>query len=332
MTAFMRLGLAWGPLAGERLGVAQFSRAPGVGVKVQASAHRRPRNDADVARPRSALTRLGMMRQVRRLAHERNLALLAAGTAFWAVLSIFPAIIAMVTIYGIVASPSQVTREVSKLGGSLSPSTREVVQKWLAGLTTSRGLGIGLAIGLGAVLWAVSSGVQTASKAINAAYEQEDDRGFFRLRGLALVISVGVVVLAIVVLSAIGLAPALSHLVHNKPARIAMNIGEWIVLAVILTGAIGVLYRFAPAHPPSSWRWISPGAVFSTVMVVVASIGFSFYVRFFGNYNKTYGALGGVVILMLWLYYSIYVVLLGAMLNAELERRAEPDAVAYPSA
>ena len=116
MTAFMRLGLAWGPLAGERLGVAQFSRAPGVGVKVQASAHRRPRNDADV-RPRSASSRRGIVRRVRRQATERNIALLAAGTAFWAVLSIFPAIIAMVTIYGIVASPSQVTKEVTKLGG-----------------------------------------------------------------------------------------------------------------------------------------------------------------------------------------------------------------------
>jgi membrane protein len=297
-------------------------------VKVQASAHRRPRNDAEVPPP-SASTRRGIVRRVRRQATERNIALLAAGTAFWAVLSIFPAIIAMVTIYGIVASPADVTKEVTKLGGSLSQSTRDVIEKWLAGLTTSRGLGVGLLIGLVAVLWAVSSGVQTAIKAINAAYEQEEDRGFVRLRGLALLMSVGVIVLAIVVLTAIGLAPALSHLVHNRPARIAMNIGEWIVLAVILTGAIAVLYRFAPAHPPSSWRWISPGAVFSTVMVVVASVGFSFYVRFFGTYNKTYGTLGGVVILMLWLYYSIYVVLLGAMLNAELERRTDPDAVAY---
>jgi membrane protein len=253
---------------------------------------------------------------------ERNLALLAAGTAFWAVLSIFPAIIATVTIYGIVASPDQVTTEVTKLGGSLSPSTREVVTSWLAGITTTnhQQLGVGLVVGLAAVLWAVSSGVRTLIRAITAAYEQEETRGFFRLRGLSLALSVGVIVVAIVALGAIGLAPAIRHLVHNVVWRVAFDIGEWVVLAIILTAAIAALYHFAPPNTSVNWRWASAGAVLATLFVTVASVGFSLYVRFFAHYNKTYGALGGVVILMLWLYYSVFIVLLGALVDIEAER------------
>jgi membrane protein len=274
--------------------------------------------------------------RIRHQVANTNLALLAAGTAFWAVLSIFPAIIAMITIYGIVAKPDQVTKQVTKLGGSLSASTRDVITKWLSDLTNSshRGLGIGFVIGLVAVLWAVSSGVQTLIKAISAAYEQEESRGFVRLRGLALLISIGVVILAILVVTAIGLAPALSHLVHNTALRVGLDVAEWIVLGAILAGAIAVLYRFAPAQTPADWRWASAGALFSTFMVVAASIGFSFYVRYFGHYNKTYGALGGVVILMLWLYYCVYVVLLGALLDAEAQRQMTGDTSleTYPTA
>ena len=127
--------------------------------------------------PRPALNWRAVAARVRLQIVDRNIALLAAGTAFWAILSIFPAIIAMVTIYGLVASPEQVTKEVTKLGGSLSPSTREVVTDWLAGLTNTshQQLGVGLVVGLVAVLWALSSGVRTLIKAITAAYEQEED-------------------------------------------------------------------------------------------------------------------------------------------------------------
>jgi membrane protein len=253
---------------------------------------------------------------------DRNIALLAAGTAFWAILSIFPAIIAMVTIYGLVASPDQVTTEVTRLGGSLSPSTREVVTSWLAGLTTTshQQLGVGLVVGLVAVLWALSSGVRTLIKAITAAYEQEETRGYFKLRGIALLTSIGVIVVAVVALAAIGIAPAIRHLVHNTLWRIAFDVGEWVVLAGILTAAVAALYWLAPPKTSVNWRWASAGAVFSTVFVVLASIGFSLYVRYFAHYNKTYGTLGGIVILMLWLYYCVFIVLLGALIDIEVER------------
>ncbi|HWF41682.1 MAG TPA: YihY/virulence factor BrkB family protein [Acidothermaceae bacterium] len=272
--------------------------------------------------PRPALNWRAVAGRVRLQIVDRNIALLAAGTAFWAILSIFPAIIAMVTIYGLVASPEQVTTEVTKLGGSLSPSTREVVTNWLAGLTNTshQQLGVGLVVGLVAVLWALSSGVRTLIKAITAAYEQEETRGYFKLRGIALLTSIGVIVVAVIALGAIGLAPAIRHLVHNAVWRIAFDVGEWVVLAVILTAAVAALYWLAPPKTSVNWRWASAGAVFSTVFVVLASVGFSFYVRFFAHYNKTYGTLGGIVILMLWLYYCVFIVLLGALIDIEAER------------
>jgi membrane protein len=255
---------------------------------------------------------------------DRNIAILAAGTAFWAILSIFPAIIAMVTIYGLVASPEHVTTEVTKLGGSLSPATRDVVTSWLAGLTSTshQQLGVGLVVGLVVVLWAVSSGVRTLIKAITAAYEQDETRGYLRLRGLSLLVSVGVIIVAVLVLAAIGLAPAVRHLVHNVVWRVTIDVGEWFVLAVILTAAIATLYATAPPNTSVNWQWASIGAVAATLFVVLASVAFSLYVRFFAHYNKTYGTLGGVVILMLWLYYCVFIVLLGALIDIEVERDA----------
>jgi membrane protein len=169
-------------------------------------------------------------------------------------------------------------------------------------------------------LWALSSGVRTLIKAITAAYEQEETRGYFRLRGLALLTSIGVIVVAVIALGAIGIAPAIRHLVHNMLWRLAFDVGEWFVLAVILTAAVAALYWLAPPKTSVNWRWASAGALFSTVFVVLASVVFSLYVRFFAHYNKTYGTLGGIVILMLWLYYCVFIVLLGALIDIEVER------------
>jgi membrane protein len=295
-------------------------------VKTHRSTHQ-PSSSHAVPNWRTVSNWRAVAARVRAQIVDRNLAILAAGTAFWAILSIFPAIVALVTIYGIVARPTQVTKEVARLGGSLSPSTREVVTNWLAGLTSTshQQLGLGLVVGLVAVLWAVSAGVRTLIKAITAAYEQEETRGYLKLRGLALLASIGVIVVAVVALAAIGIAPAIRHLVHNVLWRLAFDIGEWVVLAVILTAAVAALYWLAPPKTSVNWRWASAGAVFSTIFVVLASIGFSLYVRFFAHYNKTYGTLGGIVILMLWLYYCVFIVLLGALIDVEVERELTGD-------
>ncbi|CAO5158577.1 membrane protein [Frankia sp. AiPs1] len=258
-----------------------------------------------------------------------SIPLLASGVAFWAILSIFPAVIAVITVYGLVSSPQTVRDEIAHLSGSLSPATSTVLRDWLTGLTTTNhsGLGVGLLLSIVGLLWAVSSGMQNLIKAVRVAFEQEETRGPVRLRLLAVGMSLGAVVVAVLVIGGItASASLLSHHVSNSAVRVVLTILQWFVLALVLLGAIASLYRLGPARTPSSWRWLSLGAGGATVALIVASVAFSFYVRAFGSYNKTYGTLGGVVILMLWLYYAVMVVLVGALINAEITQEPKPRA------
>jgi len=254
-----------------------------------------------------------------------SIPLLASGVAFWAILSIFPAVIAVITVYGLVASPATVRDQIANLSGSLSPSTKTVLEDWLTGIVSgnSSGLSLGLLLSLLGLVWAISSGTQNLIKAVTVAFEQEETRGPVRLRALAVTMSLGALVVAVLVLGGITAGSAfLSDAVPSGALRILLTVVQWLVLALVLLVAIASLYRYAPAHTPANWRWASTGAVVATVALIAASLAFSFYVRAFSNYNKTYGALGGVVILMLWLYYAVTVVLLGALLNAEAAREA----------
>ncbi|WP_261553929.1 YihY/virulence factor BrkB family protein [Frankia tisae] len=254
-----------------------------------------------------------------------SIPLLASGVAFWAILSIFPAAIAVLTVYGLVASPQTVSDQIADLSDSLAPSTSAVLRDWLNGIvsTNHSGLGLGLLLSLAGVLWAVSSGTQNLIKAVSVAFEQEETRGPIRLRALAVAMSLGGVVVAVLVVGGITAGGSLlSHQVSDATVRMLLTVVQWLVLALLLLGTITTLYRFGPAHTPANWRWASTGAVVATVALIVASVAFSFYVRAFGHYNKTYGTLGGVVILMLWLYYAVTVVLIGALLNAEAAREA----------
>ncbi|KJE22279.1 putative membrane protein [Frankia torreyi] len=254
-----------------------------------------------------------------------SIPLIASGVAFWAILSIFPAAIAVLTVYGLVASPQTVSDQIAHLSDSLSPSTSTVLRDWLNGIvsTNHSGLGLGLLLSLAGVLWAVSSGTQNLIKAVTVAFEQEETRGPVRLRALAVAMSLGGVVVAVLVVGGITAGGSLlSHHVADGTVRVVLTVVQWLVLALIVMAAVATLYRFGPAHTPANWRWASIGAVVATVALIVASVAFSFYVRAFGHYNKTYGALGGVVILMLWLYYAVTVVLIGALLNAEAAREA----------
>lgn len=277
---------------------------------------------------------IAVARRVKTQLSTLSLPLLASGVAFWAILSVFPAAIAVITVYGLAASPQTVSDEIARLSGSLSPSTATVLKDWLTGITTTNhsGLGIGLLLSLIGLVWAVSTGTQNLIRAVTVAFEQEETRGPVKLRALAVAMSLGAVVVAVLVIGGITAGSALLSNVPGAGARVVLTVVQWLVLAVVLLGAITTLYRIGPAHTPANWRWASLGAIAATVALIVASVAFSFYVRAFAQYNKTYGALGGVVILMLWLYYAVTVVLIGALLDAEAAREATgaTDPASYP--
>jgi membrane protein len=274
--------------------------------------------------------------RVRYQMSNTNIAMLAAGAAFWSFLALFPAVIAIVTLWGMFASPSSVANAVSNLGSSVSPSTKASLSNWMNQIVSAHSgtLGIALIISLVALLWSVSGAVQNLMTGVTAAYEQEETRGFLKKRATAVVLALGAIVVAILMVAAVSAMSALGNIITTAWLRVLADIGVYAVMALILFGAIATLYRIGASNGPADWRWAASGAKLSTPAVLLTVIGFSFYVRYFNSYNKTYGALAGVVVFMLLVYYAIYVVFIGALVSAERQRQITGAIAAedYPEA
>ncbi|MFL6205186.1 MAG: YihY/virulence factor BrkB family protein [Acidimicrobiales bacterium] len=254
--------------------------------------------------------------------------LLAAGVAFYALLALAPALTALSGVYGLVADPSAAAGHVRDLLAAAPTEVRELVQEQLrTAAEREQGEAI-LAVVFGTLLalWSASAGVQHLIQAIGSAYDEEDTRGFVKVRGLALGLSIAAVLFLAVAVGVIALLPAaLADTALGEPARIAIGILRWPALALAMVGALGVLYRVAPDREDAQWRWVSPGSITATVLWIAASGLFSLYAANFGKYEDTYGALGGVVVVMLWLFLTAFVIVLGAELNAEAERQTTRD-------
>jgi membrane protein len=274
-----------------------------------------------------------ILRRVKAEVREDNVPLLAAGVAFYAMLAIFPAIIAVVTVYGMVADPEQVESQFGEFAKGLPAGADTLLTEQLKNATgaADRALSIGLAVSLLGVLWSASSGVQGLVKGLNLVYDERETRGFLKLRGLSLLLTLGAIVVAVVAVALIAVFPGfVDGLGLGRAGELAASIGRWVLLALLMLGALAVVYRFAPDRASPRWRWVSWGAVVALVLWLLGSVGFSYYVDNFGKYNQTYGALAAVIILLLWLYLSAFVVLLGAELDAETERQTARDTTTGP--
>ena len=263
-----------------------------------------------------------------------NVPLLAAGVAFFALLALVPTLVALVSVYGLVADPADIQRNIDDVLRAAPTEVRELVSSQLESIVESEpsGLRVGAIVGLLVALWSASSGVKHLIGAINVAYDEDEGRGFLKLRGLALAMTLGgILLLAVAVAALVVLPRALDDSGSTGVARTTLLIIRWPIFALIALVALAVIYRWAPDRDRPKWRWTSAGAVFATVVWVIASIAFSIYTANFGNYNETYGALGAIVVVMLWLFITAYVVIAGAELNAELERQTVVDSTAGPS-
>jgi membrane protein len=257
--------------------------------------------------------------------------LLAAGVAFYVLLALFPAIIAGVSIYGLVADPQTVRDQINQLAETLSPETAKLIGQQVQQVTSSAGGALGLAtvIGILTALWSASSGMKALITGVNLAYDETEGRKFVKLRGLSILMTLAAMVLLAVALALIVGFPAVPDS-WPTPLQWTAAILRFVLLAVLLMAGLAALYRYAPDRDKPKWGWASPGSMVATVLWVLASVGFSIYVNAFGNYNKTYGALAGVIILMFWLYLTAFVVLVGAELNAEMELQTAKDTTAGP--
>jgi membrane protein len=254
--------------------------------------------------------------------------LLAAGVAFFSFLSLFPAMIAAVMVYGLVADPKTVADQAKQLSEALPKDAASLITAQMEAITRTpqQSLGLGLIVALVLALWSASGGVGNVMSAVNIAYDEEETRGFVKRKALAILFTLGAILFAVVAIVLIAVLPVLlDEFIPNGVVRVLIEVGRWVGLLVAVMVALAVLYRYAPDRDAPQLKWASVGAVVSTVIWLIASLGFSLYVDNFGSYGKTYGALAGVVVLLLWLWISMFVVLLGAEINAEAEQQTGVD-------
>ena len=254
--------------------------------------------------------------------------LIAAGVAFYAFLSLVPALVAAMLVYGLVYDPAQVKDQIESLSGVLPSSAQSLLSEQLTSLASSskQGLGVGLVVSLLASLWSASGGTGNLIMAVNTAYDEDETRGFVKRKALALVLTVGAIVVFVVTVALVAVFPAVANALSlPTPLRIGVEALRWLLVLAVLGVSLAVLYRAAPDRDAPKMRWVSVGAGVAVVVWVVASVVFSLYVNNFGSYGKTYGSLAGVVVLLLWLWLSIVAVLLGAEINAESEKQTVRD-------
>lgn len=257
-----------------------------------------------------------------------DVGIVSAGVAYFAFLAIFPALGALIAVYGLVADPASAQQTLMQLAGVLPAEARGVLGGELQNIVSASpgALGLGVVISLLLALWSASSGTGALIKALNIAYHEEEHRGFFRLTGMTLLLTLGGIVLVVLAITLIVALPVvLNHVGLSSIAATVARWARWPLLAAVILVALAAAYRYAPSRAEPRWRWISWGSVLATVLWLLASFLFSFYVSHFGKFDKTYGSLAAVVILLTWMYVSAYIVMLGAEVNAEMERQTQHD-------
>ncbi|MCU1354915.1 MAG: ribonuclease [Acidimicrobiales bacterium] len=273
-------------------------------------------------------------RRVKAEAREDNLPLLSAGVAFYALLSLFPALAAVVSIYGIVADPSEVSRQLRSLTRALpSDAAHLIVQQARDVAGTSNGsLGITVVVGIVLALWSASSGMKWLMAALSLVYDEREERKFVKLRGTAVLLTIGAAVGLVISIGLISAMPAICrHLGLGAAGTWVAVVLRWPVLAALVVAGLAVLYRYGPNRDRARWRWVTWGSGLAAVIWLVASAAFAAYAAVAGRFAKTYGSVAGVVVLMLWLYLSILAILLGGEINAEMEHQTAADTTVGPS-
>ena len=257
-----------------------------------------------------------------------NLSVVSAGCAFYALFAVFPALSALIALYGLTADPASVEQQFGALSSVLPPQAYQMVIDQIGRLaeTSSQSLGWGLAVSLGIALWSVSNLTQAMFAALNIAYEEPERRRLLRFYLSAFTFAILGILSGAAMLLAIVYVPILfAYAGYSDGFETTVRVARWPLLALIVLTLLALLYRYGPCRRSAKWPWVTAGSVFATVLWLIASAGFSFYVSHFANYDRIYGSLGAVVVLLFWLYLSFYIVLLGAEINAELELQTAKD-------
>ena len=230
--------------------------------------------------------------------------------------------------------PHDIESHLASVSSLLPQEARSIINEQLKSVTESAGsaLSLGAVGGLLLALWSASKGMKALVVSLNIAYDEEETRGFFTLTGLALLLTVGAVIFLVFALSLITILPSLVEgFGLGEVGQTVLTLLRWPFMALVVVGALAVLYRYAPNREKPQWQWASWGAGIASLLWIIGSILFSIYVENFGKYNETYGSLGSAVILFMWFFVTAYIVLFGAEVNAEMERQTKRDTTTGPS-
>lgn len=254
-------------------------------------------------------------------ADDHYLSLVAAGVAFYAFLSVFPAIATSVSLYGLVADAGTVRENIDTITGFIPAEVKELLFSRMKDVATDQNstLTLGLVVGILVSLWSANKAMKAVAKGLNITYEENENRGFLKINlvTLALTIVTSLVSILIIVIAVV-LPIVVNYFLSQGTAQVLTLILSWILLIGVLMGLFLLLYRYAPAREVRPHiRDSVPGAVFSTTLIIISSIAFSFYVKNFGKFDEEYGAIAAVVITLLWLYLGSFIFLLGAEFNGE---------------
>ena len=262
-----------------------------------------------------------------------RVSLVAAGCAFYATLALFPAISMLISIYGLLLDPSTVEPQLEVLRNLLPPSAWQLISERVHVLVSKpqASLGLHLFFNTAVTLWSSATGTKSIIGALNLAYEERERRGFLRFQLTSFVITLLAIISAVIGLALlVGLPAVLAGLGIAAHQTVLIRIASFGLLVLAILIGLSLLYRYGPSRQRPRWRWVTPGSLVATVLWVLVSALFSFYVGQFATYDATYGPLGTVVGVMMWFFVTVYAVLLGAELNAELELQTARDSTDGP--
>jgi membrane protein len=257
----------------------------------------------------------------------------AAGVTFYTLLALFPAIAALVSLYGMVADRATIGEHLQLLSGIIPGGGMELIEEQVQRVASRPGstLGFGALAGLAVSLWSANQATKAMFDALNVIYEEKEKRGFIRLTLTSLLFTLCGIVFALLALAAVVVLPVVLNLVgFGNRLDWILRLARWPLLLVAIGFALSCLYRWGPSRAKARWRWVSWGSGVAAVLWLAASLGFSWYVENFGSYNETYGSLGAVIGFMTWIWISAAVVLLGGELNAEMEHQTARDTTTGP--
>ncbi|GJE75455.1 YihY/virulence factor BrkB family protein [Methylorubrum suomiense] len=256
----------------------------------------------------------------------------AAGVTFYSLLSLFPAIAALVTCYGLIADVSTINVHLALLHGVLPSGALDIIGEQVKRIAAKGGgtLGITFFTSLTLSLWSANAAMKAMFDALNVVYEEEEKRNFFWLNVRSLTFTAGALLFVILALSAIVVLPVVFNFLGLGDGARLIALARWPALLAVLLGGLAVLYRYGPSRERARWRWVGAGSAVAGVLWLIASLLFSWYVANFGNYNETYGTLGGVIGFMTWMWISAIIVLVGGEINAEIEHQTARDSTTRP--